>query len=196
MTGSHKTVWRDGSIRLLYGPRMSHHATNRPRVRCPRESPAKRRDGDRMRKPKMMKPGTTVETSDDVHAARLVERMVGQVSANVAATRRRCSREPVAPKLEADLIRITPMVVAAKMLLFFLVVALESKTPERAQVARPAPPREAAWRRDEHQKAATTREEKVIRGSSFPCPYNDCAEPRGSATPYHGRKSRVGSSAC
>ena len=43
-----------------------------------------------------MRPGTTVETSEDVHDAPLVERMLGQAFANVARTPRRCSREPVA----------------------------------------------------------------------------------------------------
>jgi hypothetical protein len=48
-----------------------------------------------------MRPGTTVETSDDVHDAQLVERMLGEMPANVAGTPRRCSREPAAPGLTA-----------------------------------------------------------------------------------------------
>jgi hypothetical protein len=62
-------------------PQLSPRQTKRPRVRCPCEPPGKRRDGDRLRKPKMMQPGTTVETSDDVRAAQLVERMLDQAFA-------------------------------------------------------------------------------------------------------------------
>jgi hypothetical protein len=45
--------------------------------------------------PETMRPGTLVETSDDVHDAQLVERMLGQAFANGARTPRRGSREPV-----------------------------------------------------------------------------------------------------
>jgi hypothetical protein len=104
-----------------------------------------------------MRPGTTAETSDDVHAAQLVGRMLGQVSANVAATPRRCSREPVASRRRPD--PNDPDGRSNPMLLFFLVAAPEIETPERAQWRDLPPPREAARRRDEHQEVATTPEE-------------------------------------
>jgi hypothetical protein len=51
-----------------------------------------------------VRPGSTVETSDDVHAAQFVERALGEAFTNLAATPRRCSREPAASTPDADVI--------------------------------------------------------------------------------------------
>ncbi len=82
-----------------------------------------------------MRPGTTVETSDDVHAAQVVARVLGQVSANVAATPRRCSREPVASRPDADLIRMTPMATAPRCSCSSSQPRLRSKRPDAASGA-------------------------------------------------------------
>jgi hypothetical protein len=62
----------------------------------------------------MMKPGTTVETSDDVHAAPLVERRLGQMFAECG-----CDAAPLFERAsclapDTDLIRMTPTVAAAR----------------------------------------------------------------------------------
>jgi hypothetical protein len=79
-----------------------------------------------------------VETSDDVHDAQLVERMLGQALATVARTPRRCSRDLTVSRPDADLIQMTPMVAAAQCSCSSLVAATEIKTVERAQAPRPA----------------------------------------------------------
>jgi hypothetical protein len=84
--------------RCYTAPRMRPRQTRRPRVQCPCESPAKRRDGDGLRGPETTRPGTTVQTRDDVHDARLVERMLARRSptwrGRRAAVRETPSRAP------------------------------------------------------------------------------------------------------
>ena len=61
-----------------------------------------------------MEPRTTVETSDDVHNAQLIDRMLGQAlrqrggDAAPLVERARCGRP------DADVIRMTSMAVAAR----------------------------------------------------------------------------------
>jgi hypothetical protein len=50
-----------------------------------------------------VRPGPTVETSDDVHAAQFVERALGEAS-NSAATPRRYPGDPAASTPDADVI--------------------------------------------------------------------------------------------
>jgi hypothetical protein len=50
-----------------------------------------------------VRPGPTVETSDDVRAAQFVERALGETS-NLAVTPRRCPGEPAASTPDADVI--------------------------------------------------------------------------------------------
>ena len=72
-----------------------------------------------------MRPGTTAETSDDGRVTLLVERTLGKPFASLAATPRRYSREPVASQPDADVLRVPPMVGAARCPCSSLVAAPE-----------------------------------------------------------------------
>jgi hypothetical protein len=109
-----------------------------------------------------MRPGPTVETSDDVHAAQLVERALGQASTNLAATPRRCSREPAASTSDADVIE-SPRRPQKTLVFVVLLSRPRSKTPEWAQPRDWPPPHEAAQRRDEHQEAARTPKQSDLK---------------------------------
>jgi hypothetical protein len=72
-----------------------------------------------------MRPGTTIKTSDDFHDARLVERTLGQAFANVCADTARLFERPRCLRPGADLIRMTPMLAAARYSCSSLVAATE-----------------------------------------------------------------------
>ena len=109
---------RDGSSAMLYGPAnepspdktLASATPLRIIRRAARHRPTAGMRGDETL--------TIVEPSNDGDAVPLFERMLGQRFSNVAATPRRWSRRPVASRPDTDLIRMTPMVVAARMFLF------------------------------------------------------------------------------
>jgi hypothetical protein len=107
-----------------------------------------------------MRPGTTVETSDDVPDAQLVERLRGQAFATVARTPRRGSREPRCFCPDADLMRMTPMPSAARCSCSSLVAARAIKTVERAQTLRPAQRPRSSQTPRHRTKASTRPDEK------------------------------------
>ena len=78
----------DGTLARAMAPRITRRAARRRPTAAP----------------ETMRPGPTVETSNDVQAVHLVERALGEASTNLAATPRRCSREPAASMPDADVI--------------------------------------------------------------------------------------------
>jgi hypothetical protein len=131
-----QTVGRVGSIWRLAG--RSNGPSERERSREPRrfEQSAKRRDGNT---PHGLDDDDATPGGRNEHDGRMgqFDRMeLGPSSAARSAAARRCPREPATSLLDADVIRVTPMLAAARCARSSVVAA-----PEIEMLERVPPPR-------------------------------------------------------